>query len=102
HPARRVAYQQEQRLLRRLLEGLEQRVGGVRIEFIDGVDDATSPALRRRGRAKERNRFARLIDRDDGAHDALIVCGTLEHEKAAMRTGDDATGRRIRWVDLKA
>src|SRR5437899_321904 len=69
---RRMAGEQEQRSLRRLFEDLEQRVSGVRIELIDRVDDAHPPAVHRRGRAEERNRLPRLVDRNHGPHHAAI------------------------------
>ena len=51
----------------------KQRVGGVGIEFVDGIDDADPPALDRRGRAEERNRLPGLVDGDHGPHHALVV-----------------------------
>jgi hypothetical protein len=59
-----VACEQEQRLLRRLLQDLQQRVRRIRIEFVDGIDDADPPALDCSGRAEERNGLARFIDGD--------------------------------------
>src|SRR6202008_2048327 len=62
HPSRRVADQKKRRPARRLLKYLEQGVGGIRIEFVDGIDDADPPALLCSGRTKKRDRFAALLD----------------------------------------
>src|SRR4051812_40801315 len=90
-PRGRMADKQEQRSLRRLFEDLEQRVGGVRIELVDGVDDADPPAVHRRGRAEERNRPPRLVDGNHGPHHAAIVQPALQHQQPAMRAGGDLT-----------
>ena len=40
--------EQKQRSLRRLFENFQQRIGGVRVEFVNGIDDADPPAVHRR------------------------------------------------------
>src|SRR5207302_2060042 len=80
----RMADEKEERLMRRLLENLEQRIGRVGIEFIDRVDDADSPTLNGGGRTEERNRLPGLVNRDHRSHDALVVQCPLKREQAAM------------------
>jgi hypothetical protein len=93
-----MAHQQEERLLRRLLENLEQRVGGAGIEFIDGIDDADPPALDGRGRAEKRDRLAGFVNRDDGPHHALVVEAAFKREQAAMGARRDMARDRIGWI----
>ena len=101
HPRRRVADQKEQRLPRRLLENFQQRVGCVGIQLVDGIDDADPPSFHRRGRTEERDRLARLVDRDDGAHHALVVERALERQQSAMGAGGDMASHRMRRIDLQ-
>ena len=57
---RRVADQQQQRALRRLLQNLQQRIGACGLQFVDGVDDADAPApLARRSSRRTRRCGAR-------------------------------------------
>src|SRR5215216_7819258 len=90
-----MADEQEQRLLRWLFEDLEQRIGGVRIELVDGVDDADPPAVHRRGRTEERNRLPRLVDGDDGPQHAAIVEAAFQRQQSAMRAGGDLARDRL-------
>src|SRR6185437_1879402 len=72
HPRWSVGDQQEQRLLRRLLEDFQECIRRVRIELVDGIDDADPPALHRRGRAEERDGLARFVDRDHRPQHTLV------------------------------
>jgi hypothetical protein len=72
--------EQKQRSLRRFFENLEQRIGCVRIELVDGIDDADPPAVDRSRRTEERNRLPRLVHRDHGAQHAAIVEAALQHQ----------------------
>ena len=94
-----MADEKEQRLLRRLLENLEQRIGSVGVEFIDGIDDADPPAFHGRGRAEKRDGLAGLVDRDHGSHHAFVVERPFKREQAAMRTRGDVARDRIGRID---
>jgi hypothetical protein len=96
-----VAYQKKKRLARGLLEDLEQRVGGIRIEFIDRIDNTDSPALDGGGGAKEGDGFPRLINGNDGSHHALLVRRALKDEKTAMGSGRDVAGDRLGRIDVE-
>ena len=88
-------------MARRFLEDLEQRVGGVGIEFIDGIDDADPPAFNRGGRAEKRDRLPGLVDRDDRAHHALVVEGPFKREQAAMGARRDMARDRIGRINVQ-
>src|SRR6185312_4317247 len=97
-----MADEQEQRLTRRFFKDLEQRIGGVRVEFIDGVDDAHPPALRSRGRSEEVDGLPGLVDRDYGPHHSLVVGSSLKNEEPAMGTRRDAARGGVGRIDVKA
>src|SRR5579864_9472361 len=99
HASGRVAYQKKKRLAWRLLDDLQQRVGGIRIEFIDGIDNADPPALNRGGRTEEADGFSRLVHSDDRSHRTLFVGGALKDEETAMGAGRDAATDRMRRID---
>ncbi len=88
-------------MLGRLLENLQKRVSRVWIELVDGVDDADAPAFGCRGRAKERDRLARLVHRDHGAHHAAIIGGSLQRQQAAMRAGRHLPRNGVVRIDRK-
>src|SRR5579883_521395 len=94
--------QKKQRLARGLLENLEQRVGGIRIELVDGIDNTDPPALDGGGRTKEGNCFPRLVNGDHGSHHAPLVRRALKDEKSAVSSGRDAASNGIRRIDPEA
>ena len=58
----RMADDQEQRARRRLLEHLQERIGGARIHVVGGIDDRDPPAGLAAGRAEEGDGAADLVD----------------------------------------
>ena len=96
-----MAHQKEQRLLGRLFEDFQQRVGSIWIELVDGVDDANPPAFGRRGRAEECDRLARFVHGDDRAHHAAVVGGALQRQQATMGAGRYLPRHGIVRIDRK-
>ena len=80
-------------------QNLEQRIGGIRIELVDGIDDADPPALDCRGRAEKRDRLPGLVDGDHRPHHALLVERAFQDEQAAMGTGRDQPRSRLRRIN---
>ena len=74
-PPRRVRQHQEKRPLRRLLEDLQDRIGGVAVEIVGRIDDCHAPVAGARCLAEELAGPAHLVDGDDG----LCVAGLLVH-----------------------
>src|SRR5207302_8677968 len=99
HPCRRVTDEKKQRSTRRLLEDLEQRVGGIRIELVNGIDNADPPSIDGGRRAEKRNRLTRLVDRDDTSHHTSVVQAALKRQQAAVRACRYVMGNRIGWID---
>ena len=90
-PRRRVAHQQQQRVLRRLLQYLQQRVGALRVlQLVGGVDNAHPPAALAGGRAEERHRLADVLDPDHGEE----LAGLLVDRRVRAPAGRDAPARR--------
>ena len=102
HARGRVADQQKQRARRRLLQNLEQRVGGVGVEFVHRIDDADPPAGDGGGRTEKRNRLARFIDGDDAPHHPFVVGGALQRQQAAMAARHHLPRHRMIGIEVEA
>ena len=72
-----MADQQEDRAGGRLLEVLEQRVGGGAFEVVDRVDDDDAARRQRRGGREQRLQRADLRDRDDAGEILVGLFGVL-------------------------
>ena len=94
-----MAYQQQQRPLRRLLENLEQRVRSCPVELIDRIDDGDPPATLPGGRAEERDRAAHVVDRDLLPQHALVIRRALKNEKVAVHLRRHAARHRMFRLD---
>ena len=89
-PAGRVTDQQQQRVRRRLLERLEQRIGGVRVQVVGRIDDHHAPAALGRGHTQEMVGRAHVVDDDFRARLAgLLVDPALEGPQVRMSAGGD-------------
>jgi hypothetical protein len=91
-----VADEQQERLLGRLFENLEQGVGGIGVERVGAVhqDDAPTPFGRRQ--AQEVGRLAHLVDGDLGPRPAgLFVDPGLEDREVQVSAGGNATEHRM-------
>src|SRR6185295_16605518 len=87
---------QEQRTRRRLLENLEESVGGANAHVIGGVDNGDAPAPFACGRAKERHRSADVLDRQKLLEAfSILVQGTLENQQVGVRKTGDAPERPV-------
>ena len=74
----------------RLLQRLQQRVGGVDVELVGGIDDHHAPGALRRRQPQERLEPPHLVDGDArrdplGAH----VVGPAQHQQPRMRQRAD-------------
>src|SRR6516165_177131 len=94
-----MAYQQQQRPLRRLLENFEQGIRSRPIELVDRIDDGDPPAALSCGRAEERNRAAHVVGRDLLAQHIFLVRHALENEKIAMRLRGHTLRHRVFRID---
>ena len=98
----RIGDQQQQAAPRRLLENLEQGIGAVGVQFIDGVDDRDPPAALPGGRSEERDRSAHVVDLDVLAQLAgFFVDRALENQQIALCLGGDAPGDWMLGVKLE-
>ncbi len=88
-PARPMRHDQHQRPLRRLLDGLQQRVGAVAVEIVGGVDEADAPAAERRGEPEHAQPLAHVVDADL-AEEVLLV---VSRRGAAARNRDGRARR---------
>ena len=88
-----MADQQEDGVRRRLLEILEQRVGGVALEIVDRVDHHRAPG-RHRGRGREQPlQAAHLVDADRaGELGAALLRQPLEPHQIGMAAGGGEPG----------
>src|ERR1700730_13802341 len=88
---------------RRFFEHFEQRVGAVRVQFVDGIDDGDAPAAHRRGRAEKRDGAPHLVDRNF-ARRLLIVLARdpPQHDEVGMRERRDLAVCPTIGGDLKA
>ena len=98
-PPGRVADQQQQRLLRGLLQHLQQRVGGVAVERVGLVDDDDAPAALRRRLRQEGADGADVVDDDLLAQPlAPVVEAALDGEQVGVAAaGDPAEDRALGW-----
>ena len=96
--ARLVADDEEDRLLRRLLDELQQGVCGGGVEFVRRIDDGDAPAPGACRLAEEALRLARVVNRDLGLEALVLeVHGALDDEQARMGAGSHlAEGRLLR------
>ena len=84
--SRRRGDEQEHRARRRLLQRLQQRVGGVDVELVGLIDDDDAPAVAGGAMRQERAQPAHLVDRNAGGKAlGLHVVGTADDQQPRMR-----------------
>ncbi len=94
--AGRMANEDDERLGRRLLQDLQERVGGAAVQLVDAVDDDDAPAAGGRLQVHEGAELADVVDDDLGAKAvALLVIAALDGQQVRMAAaGDLAEYRR--------
>ena len=101
-PARGGADQQQHRARRRLLQHLQQRVGGVAVEVLRAVQHHHAPAALGRRQAQEVGDAADVIDHDLAAQPpALLVPGALDRQQIGVRSGGDAAEHRVGGIEAE-
>ena len=102
-PARRVADEQEQRARRRLLEDLQEGVGGVRVHVVGRIDDGdrASP-LRPPVEPKKRDGAPDLVDRELGPVALALRRPTAAAGRGGSGARRPATLRNAGWSSATA
>ena len=94
-----MADEQNERPSRRLFQNLQERVGALALQIVDGVDDGDTPAALACGRAEKRDSPADIVNADDGIELAgLLVDHAFDDQQIALRLRGDAA--RDRMVSL--
>src|SRR5215472_13224715 len=89
----------QQRATRRLLENLEQRIGGVAVHFLGAVDDDDAPTLLCRGQPHKAGDLAYVLDDDLAAPPTSPrIIGALDGQKVSVTARGDAAERIARGV----
>jgi len=95
-----VADQQQQRLPRRLLEDLEQRVRGTAVHLLRPVDDDDAPPFLRSGQAKKAGNLACILDHDLAAQPAPpCIIRPLYGQEVGMAACRDAAKHPAFGID---
>jgi len=91
-----MADEQNERPLRRLFQNLQECVGPLALQVVDGIDNSDTPPALACGRAKKCDSPADIINTDDGIELAsLLVDHAFDDEQIALRLCGDAAGD---WV----
>ena len=92
-----MAHQQEDAVGGRLLEHLEQSVGGGGFEIVGGVDDDRAPWRQERGRAEQAAEAAHLLDADVAREAARggLALDPLEHPEIGVAAGVEQPDDRV-------
>ena len=94
--ARSVADQQNERPLRRLFQNLQECVGALALQFVDGVDNGDTPAALACGRSEKRDSPTDVVNADDGVELAgLLIDHALNGQQIALRLRSDAARDRM-------
>ena len=95
--------QQQQGAGRRLLEDLQQRVGGVAVHLVGAVDDDDPPAAPRRRQAQEAAELAHVVDDDLAAQPpASRIIGALDRQQVGMTAARRRGERRCSGMRSRA
>ena len=70
---------------RRFFQDFQQRIGGVVVHVVGGIDNGDTPAARARGHAEEAAEPAHFFHIKHGLELAAIVLAPLQHQQTRMR-----------------
>ncbi len=96
-----MAHEQQNRFVRRLLQGFQQRIGGIAIEIIDAINNRHPPTALGRLQAEKAAQSAGVVDRDIAPRLALVIEATAQNEQIRMRQSRDAPRHGVRHIHIK-